>query len=146
MNDTIPYETLRRSQDAVAAYCKGSGFEDVSFDDRQRIDLKINGRPVSFCFVKDPLPTLWIGCEIGSLDPDDRDALTWLLSAGMQPWLLHGERIGLLPQSTTAVTYVTIAADSVDRENLSFVVDSLRKAADEYDNKINARDFTQKPH
>lgn len=138
-------DTPMRTHEAIADYCAGIGLVGVELYENQRLDLKIDDRRISFCIIGDERPSLWIGCEIGAVEPDDRDALTWLLSAGMQAWFLRGERIGLLPQTTTAVIYSVIDVEREEAEDaLKTVADSLLETATDLAWHLEHRDFTHK--
>ncbi len=144
MFDETANETLTQARHVITAYCSGAGLENPDFGGGDRLDLRIDGRMVSFCLIEDSPPALWIGCEIADVDPDDREALTWLLSAGLQPWFLRGERIGLIPDTSTAVTYTVLQAENIDERSLGAIVESLLEAAAAHANNLEHRNFVQR--
>ena len=133
-------------RDAVASYAASLGLEGAGFNEQQRLDLTIEGQSASFCFIGGERAALWIGCEIGTLDPDDRDALIWLLGAGMKPWMLRGERIGLIPQTATAVTYTVLDAAYVAADTLEEIVNALIESAAHLKNVLDGRNFISRPN
>ena len=146
MINDVNYETFMQANSTVAACCSRFGLENAGFDERRRFDLKIDDRPVSFCFIEGDPSALWIGCEIGVIDRDNRDALAWLFRAGMQPWVLRGQRIGLLPGSATAVIYTVLPANQVDEDVLAPTVESLLDAAAEFGDQLAHGAFAQRLH
>lgn len=146
MTNDASHETYMQANKAVAACCSHFGLENGVFDERRRLDLMIDDRPVSFRFVEGDPSFLWVGCEIGAVDRGDREALSWLLRAGMQPWLLYGQRIGLLPGAATAVIYTFLYAKAVNEQALAVTVDMLLDAAAELGDKLARCDFTQGLH
>jgi hypothetical protein len=134
--------TELRVRETVSAYVAGIGLQGADFDAGKRLDLTIDGRPAAFCFIGGARPALWIASELGPVDPDDREALLWLLRAGMEPWMLCGQRIGLIPESATAIAYATLDAAAIDDGVLDFAVNALLRTAADAKRTLDARDFS----
>ena len=137
------HEPLMRASEAVAAYCKNLGLEDARLDERQRLDLKIDGLPTSICFLAEKAPALWIGCEIGDIRADDREAMIWLLQANAGPWFVAGQRIALLPGTTTAVIYTIAPVNELSAEMLPPQLDALRSMAAQLATDLSQRNFNR---
>ena len=146
MTDEAQQELSAPAREAVAAYCSGLGLQDADFNGQGRLDLVIDDRPISFCIAHHTTPALWIGCEISAVEPDDREALTWLLNACMEPWLLRGARVGLLPNTTTAAVYKVFPCEQITEETLAQIADALLETAASLAARLAKRDFMQSLH
>lgn len=113
----------------------------LALDGDGRVDLLVGETPLAICLVQRPMPALWVGCEVGTIDAEDRRAVEWLLRESFVLWAFERVTLGRDEKSGMAQAFMLLQGAALGAEVLEAAVGRLVTLVQPLRARIAQQDF-----